>query len=149
MEHAGRRSEVNIARHIKIRGDRELLVQMLANIIENAIRYTSTGSAIRVSLAASPTLVLTVADTGPGIPDSEKGRVFERFYRSERSRTTPGNGLGLSIVAAVAGLHGIAISLEDNNPGLRVRMRFASETSAARSPVPDRAPAKRRSSLPV
>ena len=68
---------------------------------------------------------MVVADTGPGIPAEERDKVFRRFYRLEESRTTPGSGLGLALVKAVADLHGIAVELADNRPGLRVRLRFA------------------------
>jgi signal transduction histidine kinase len=70
--------------------------------------------------------ILSVSDDGPGIPSEEVERVFKRFYRLERSRSTPGNGLGLSLVAAVARLHGAGIRLIDNAPGLRVELRFPS-----------------------
>jgi signal transduction histidine kinase len=68
--------------------------------------------------------VLFVADTGPGIPASEREKVFRRHYRLEASRTTPGSGLGLALVKAVADLHGASVELSDNNPGLRVIVRF-------------------------
>src|SRR5262249_12012315 len=68
--------------------------------------------------------IISVADDGPGIPGSECERVFKRFYRLERSRRAPGNGLGLSLVAAVARLHGARIEMQDNAPGLKIRLRF-------------------------
>jgi signal transduction histidine kinase len=64
-----------------------------------------------------------VADTGPGIPENERDKVFRRFYRLEASRRMPGSGLGLSLVSAIAALHGIDVVLSDNHPGLRVRLR--------------------------
>lgn len=121
-------------------GDRELLTQMLANLIENAIRYTEAGARIDVTLSATGNeAVLTVADNGPGIPAAERSKVLERFYRLEQSRTTPGSGLGLSLVAAIAELHDATIVLEDNLPGLRVVLRF---------PVPQ-SPAVRAKSFPA
>ncbi len=84
---------------------------------------------------------LTVRDRGPGIPSDERKRVFQRFYRLERSRTTPGNGLGLSLVQAVGQLHGAEVALIERTPGLAVEFRFpamAAETGAA---VPGGAPA--------
>jgi signal transduction histidine kinase len=112
-------------------GDRELQTQMIANLVENAIRHTPAGTRIALAAAAGPRgPVGTVADTGPGIPEAARGQVFQRFYRLERSRTTPGSGLGLSLVAAIADLHGIAVSLDDNRPGLRVTLDFAAETVA-------------------
>ncbi len=108
-----------------IRGDRELLTQMLANLIENAIRHSPERAVIRLQLVQSGRHgELLVSDTGPGIPAPLRDKVFERFYRLEQSRTTPGSGLGLSLVAAVATLHDIAVELDDNRPGLKVVLRF-------------------------
>ena len=71
--------------------------------------------------------MITVADTGPGIPEAERGRVLERFVRLDGDRSTPGNGLGLSLVSAVAKLHGATLRLEDNHPGLRVSLALSGE----------------------
>ena len=115
----------DIAAGLRTRGDRELLTQLLANLVQNAIRHTPARSRIDVTAAEREGAIeVTVADNGPGIPDAERAKVFRRFYRLEASRSTPGNGLGLSLVAAIAGLHGIAIELADNAPGLRVRLRI-------------------------
>jgi signal transduction histidine kinase len=111
-------------------GDRDLLTEMLANLLDNAIRHTPAGSNIEVTLAdqgAGP--VATVADSGPGIPLAEREQVFRRFYRLEQSIELPGIGLGLSLVAAVADLHEIELCLEDNAPGLRIRMQFRNAAS--------------------
>lgn len=109
----------------KIRGDRELLVQMFVNLIENALGHTLSGTAIEVSLESSgPGALVTVADHGPGIPEAERARVLQRFYRLDTSRGTPGSGLGLALVAAIAELHGVEMTLSDNQPGLRVMLRF-------------------------
>src|SRR5262249_19577983 len=70
------------------------------------------------------TMAVTVMDSGPGIPVTDRGRVFQRFYRLENSRSTPGSGVGLSLVEAIAALHGVSIELTDNGPGLRVTLRF-------------------------
>lgn len=108
-------------------GDRDLLTQLFANLIENAIRHGSGATRIAISLAASPTkIVVGVADDGPGIPVEERGKVLQRLYRLEKSRTTPGNGLGLSMVKAIADLHGAGIELNDESPGLRVTVTFPS-----------------------
>ncbi len=106
-------------------GDRALLGQMVSNLIENALRHTPRGSHITLSLAhkAGQTR-LVVADDGPGIPEQERVKVLQRLYRLDRSRNTPGNGLGLSLVAAVAGLHRADLTLDDNAPGLRVEVAF-------------------------
>jgi signal transduction histidine kinase len=109
-----------------VRGDRELLLQMHANLIENAIRHSGQGTCIGLasSLRAGGHVMTIVEDDGPGIPADEHERVFQRLYRLERSRTTTGNGLGLSLVRAVAELHGATIRLEDAKPGLRVCIEF-------------------------
>jgi signal transduction histidine kinase len=107
-------------------GDRELLAQLFANVIENAMRHSPPGAAIGLVAAASATAVeIVVGDSGPGIPAAERGRVFRRFYRLESSRSTPGSGLGLSLVAAIAALHQVRVELMDNDPGLRVLLRFS------------------------
>lgn len=130
-EDRGQTLVTSITPGITIRGDRELLTQMLANLVENAIHHTPPQSAIRLALEDSASgAVGRVADDGPGIPPDARGKVFRRFYRMEASRTTPGNGLGLSLVAAVADLHGIAVGLTDNEPGLTVTLRFPRAASA-------------------
>jgi signal transduction histidine kinase len=114
-----------IAPGVSIRGDRELLTQLLANLVDNAIRHTPAGTMIEVLLDVDQHRpVGVVADTGLGVPADAREKVFRRFYRLDRSRTTTGSGLGLSLVAAVAELHGIAITLADNAPGLRVALDF-------------------------
>lgn len=123
---------------ICIRGDRELLTQMLANLVENAIRHTPEGTHIVLALdrrSKGPAGI--VADNGPGVPAEAREQIFRRFFRLERSRTSAGSGLGLSLVAAVAELHGIAITLSDNAPGLKVMLEFAIEKPAwPHSPKP-------------
>ncbi len=108
-EEAGDRlvSTVAIAERAHVTGDRELLTQLFANLIENAIRHSPKGTRIDVSLQKrGERHVAVVADSGPGIPEHERENVFRRLYRLERERTTPGSGLGLSLVAAIAELHG-------------------------------------------
>lgn len=108
-----------------LRGDGELLLQATANLVENALKHTPADARIDVTLKRSNSgIVLTVADTGPGIPVEMRSKVVERFFRLERSRTTPGSGLGLALVAAVADLHGITLVLADNHPGLRAELNF-------------------------
>jgi hypothetical protein len=104
-----------------IRGDPVLLAQALGNLIDNALKYTPDGGHIRVEVRRGPgqSVGVSVSDTGPGIPDAEKSKAVGRFYRGDASRGTPGVGLGLSLVDAVARLHGSALGLEDNHPGLR------------------------------
>jgi signal transduction histidine kinase len=114
-----------ITRNLTAAGDRELLAQMVSNLVENAIRHSPEGAAIAVTAAhGAAGIEVVVADSGPGIPAAERDKVFRRFYRLEASRSTPGNGLGLSLVAAIAERHQIAIALEDDQPGLRVRLTF-------------------------
>jgi len=114
-----------IADGVSVHGDRELLTQMLVNLVENALRHSPAGTLVQVGLERQANAVLcSIADNGPGIPKEEYDKVFRRFYRLDASRATPGSGLGLSLVAAIAELHGVAISLGDNQPGLRVELRF-------------------------
>jgi signal transduction histidine kinase len=106
-------------------GDAELLTQMLVNLVENALRHAGPGAQVTVTvgwLARAP--MLAVRDNGPGVPEAERERLFDRFYRLERSRSTPGSGLGLALVAAVAKLHGAEVSLLPAGPGLEARVTF-------------------------
>jgi signal transduction histidine kinase len=131
-EDGGHVLHATISRPAIVYGDRELITQMAANLLENSIRHCSPGAMIAVTLtdeAGAP--VLCVSDTGPGIPAAERENVFRRFYRLEASRTTPGSGLGLALVKAVARLHGAAVELSDNHPGLRVTVRFRSAGDAS------------------
>ena len=109
-----------------VSGDRDLLFQAFANLLDNAIKYTPKQGRIEVSIEEQAGgACVTVADSGPGVPEQERDRVFRRFYRLEESRQLPGNGLGLSLVAAVAKLHDAELRVEDNDPGLRVVMDFS------------------------
>jgi len=115
----------DIACGLTVWGDRELLAQMVANVIENAMKHSPAGASIGLVTIASPgAITVGVNDSGPGIPAEERGHVFQRFYRLESSRSTPGSGLGLSLVEAIAALHQVSIELTDNGPGLRVMLRF-------------------------
>lgn len=108
-----------------VRGNRQLLVQLIVNLVENAISHTPPGTSIRLGVRRrSGRIVLTVADDGPGIPAEERSHVFRRFFRLDQSRSTPGTGLGLALVAAIAEIHGILIELGDNSPGLRMTLTF-------------------------
>jgi len=123
-EDQGLALETDIDEGVRINGNRELLGQALVNLIENALKYyePSEGKAglIKVSLKRAGARVrIEVTDNGPGIPAEDRGRVVERFVRLEKSRTEPGSGLGLSLVAAVAQLHKGELRLEDNAPGVR------------------------------
>lgn len=110
---------------LTVRGDRELLAQAVINLIENALRHSPAGSI--VTLAArqiSARVTIEVQDNGPGIGAADRARVVQRFTRLEAARSTPGHGLGLSLVAAIAGLHRADLVLNDADPGLVVRLTF-------------------------
>src|SRR5271168_2586631 len=112
---------------LRVSGDPILLAQALSNLIDNALKYTPENGAIDVTLRrrADGRAEMAVTDNGPGIGDSEKAKVVERFYRGDASRGTPGVGLGLSLAQAVAKLHGSALELSDRGPGLRVVLAMA------------------------
>ena len=137
-EDDGKSLSSDVAPGIVFVGDEELLTQMLANLVENAIKHTPAGATIRLELSdLAEGAKVVVADNGLGIPEVERERVFEQFYRLDRSRTTPGQGLGLSLVSAVAQLHDVALRLEDNVPGLRVVIDFAA-AAPSRASLPAR-----------
>ena len=124
-EDKGLRFDVAVEEGLAVRGERHLLQHAAANLLDNAIKYTPAGGVVTLRVRRSGTFSeLEVADSGPGIPAADRERVLERFTRLEASRKSPGAGLGLSLVKAVAGLHGAALRLEDNEPGLRVVLRF-------------------------
>ena len=111
---------------VSMAGDPFLLAQAVGNLIDNALKYAQENGSIKVELAQGRDLAidLAVADDGPGIPDDEKPNVTKRFYRGDASRGTPGVGLGLSLVHAVAELHGGTLELSDNHPGLRATLHL-------------------------
>jgi signal transduction histidine kinase len=122
-----------------VRGNRELVSQALANLVDNAIKYAAPAEVngnhpeivVKAMNGEGDRILLAVSDAGPGIPEAERGRVVERFVRLEQSRSLPGSGLGLSLAAAVARLHGGELKLEDNRPGLRSTISLPRE-----GPVP-------------
>ena len=121
---------VNLEAGLYVFGNRQLLARALSNLLDNAIKYTPAGGRIQLELAQSDGGArISVADSGPGIPADMRGRVLERFVRLDQSRSLPGNGLGLSLVAAVAAHHGTRLDLEDNGPGLRVTLELTGEDS--------------------
>ncbi len=120
-EEKGLKLILDISAPAPVRGDRHLLSQAIANLLDNAMKYTPAGEVrLAVRRIDGAHIQLEIADTGPGVPTALRERVFDRFFRLENSRSTPGNGLGLSLVRAVAKLHGGDIRLEDNGPGLKV-----------------------------
>ena len=123
---AGLRLTTAIAQDIKVRGNPNLISQAIVNLLDNALKYTPAGGEVSVMAETGKDgrATITIADSGPGIPEADRTRVLDRFVRLEGSRSSPGSGLGLSLVAAVAKLHGAELALEDNAPGLRVRLTF-------------------------
>jgi signal transduction histidine kinase len=110
---------------VEVFGDRELLAQVLTNLVDNALKYTPAGGTVRIELERrDDTARLRVADTGPGIPAEDRARVLQRFTRLDRARSQPGNGLGLALVNAVALQHHGRLTLGDNAPGLVVTLEL-------------------------
>lgn len=128
-EDSGISLDTQIEPGIEFDANRELIGQALVNLVENAIKYgrgvSEEAGSIRLSARREPErIVIEVADRGPGIPQTDRTRVFERFARLDVSRTEPGAGLGLALVSAVVRLHGGAIAFEDNEPGARAVITF-------------------------
>jgi signal transduction histidine kinase len=135
-EEKGLSLTVDAAHPAFVRGDRHLLAQAAANLLDNAIKYTPEGQ-VRLSVGGDThSARLEVVDSGPGIPSDRRDAVFDRFVRLEGSRSTPGNGLGLSLVRAVARLHGGGVVLADNlsGPGLRAIFSLPAIPPAASPP---------------
>lgn len=133
---------------LSVVGDRELLTQCLVNLVENALRHTPERTTIDLRVERTDgTARIVVADDGPGIPPEDRGRVLARFARLDRSRSTPGSGLGLTLCSAIADLHDGRLSLEENAPGLRCVLEIpigAGAASGATGRRIDRGPASRR-----
>lgn len=125
-EELGQALTLRVAGEPAAMGDRNLLSQALSNLLDNALKHTPAGGRVELAATTGPDgrPEITVSDTGPGIPAEARSRVLERFARLDSSRSTKGSGLGLSLVAATARLHDAELILEDNHPGLRVRLRF-------------------------
>lgn len=123
-EEKGLTLTLDAAPGVIVSGSGQLLAQALSNLVENAIKYTPPGGRVAVRVLSGARAALAVEDSGPGVPEAQRGRVLERFVRLEEHRGTPGHGLGLSLVAAVARLHGAELRLEDNAPGLRAMLSF-------------------------
>ncbi len=114
-----------IASPVTVEGEKNLLTQAFANLIDNALKFTPPGGSIHIDSHVSwKQTDIVIADSGPGIPEEYRGKVFEKFFRLEQSRHTKGNGLGLSLVAAIADIHRASITLADNQPGLKVTVSF-------------------------
>ena len=140
-EEQGRTLVAKIAPGIAVRGDGELLAQLLVNLIENSLRHTPPATAVTVALTGGDAPALIVCDNGLGIPLDQRQRALKRFERLERTPATPGTGLGLSIVEAIANLHQMKLELLDNAPGLKVKLSLidtsirAIETSSVDTPL--------------
>ena len=110
----------DIADNLHLMGDRDMLQQAVANLLDNALKFSPADGRIRIrAWREAGKAGIEVSDTGPGIPEAERARATERFFRGETARSTPGSGLGLALVQAVAQLHGGDITLGDAMPGLR------------------------------
>ena len=132
-EERGSHLEIGGGEPIEILGDRDLLFDAISNLVDNAIKHGRDRGLVRINADASESgAVLAISDDGPGVPANERDLIFGRFYRSEKSRCTPGNGLGLSIVAAVARVHGANVKLSSNQPGLTVELQFPPAQKSAR-----------------
>jgi signal transduction histidine kinase len=129
-EQDGTRLAVVGDREVLVTGDRDLIFDAIANLVDNAIKHGRAGGHVVVANEnMDGQSVISIADDGPGIPDGQYEHVFKRFYRLEHSRCTLGNGLGLSLVAAVARLHGARIEMLDNAPGLKLKLWFSAPAS--------------------
>ncbi len=132
-EDAGVRLRATSRTAVWAQGDHDLLASAVASLIDNAIKYAGRGATVELQAEAGPAgAAMTVRDDGPGVPDSELPHLTERFYRMDRARNQPGNGLGLAIVSAIATLHGGALQLSNAHPGLRASVRLR----AAKPPRP-------------
>ncbi len=133
----GQNFTAQIGPGLRVQGNRELLAQMLVNLIENAINHCPVGASITLWAGRHEGNVeLIIGDTGPGIPTEHRTKIFQPFYRLERSRKTPGSGLGLALVRSIAAIHGIHIALGDNAPGLIIGLTFLDRR--LRRPNPER-----------
>jgi signal transduction histidine kinase len=121
-EEQGKHISTDVTPSLCVYGDRVLLMQLLSNVIENALKHG--GKQITVTLKSSDNIELKITDNGSGIPIAERDHVFKPFYRMDHSRTTAGHGLGLGLVKAIADLHHLTLELNDAQPGLCMSLRF-------------------------
>jgi signal transduction histidine kinase len=137
-EQRGIHLNVSAPASVMVRGNRNLLARAAANLVENALKFTPKGGEVAVTAAAprDEAPYLSVRDSGPGIPEEDRERVLDRFVRLERSRNTPGSGLGLSLVSAVARMHDARVELDDNKPGLAAKLIFPRFIEGAVAPAP-------------
>jgi signal transduction histidine kinase len=127
---------LSLAPGLTVWGDRDLLAQAVSNLLDNALKFTPAGGTVTLSAADHDGRAeLVVADSGPGLSDADRARATQRFFRGDRSRHTPGVGLGLSLVQAVADLHHATLELSDHRPGLLVRLALPKSSGGAVAPV--------------
>ena len=118
---------------LDIMGNRQLMAQAITNLLDNAVKYTPSGGNIRLSAEKrGDNILVSVADNGKGIPPDKRDEVLKRFVRLDSARSTPGNGLGLSLVSAIVALHNGSLTLHDNKPGLRIQITLPTETAYLR-----------------
>jgi len=130
-EEKGLQFELKVPVSARIDGIHYLLAQAISNLLDNAIKYSTPPGKVRLQVDSTDDKTeIIVSDSGPGIPATERERVLKRFVRLDKARHTPGNGLGLSLVNAVANLHGAKLLLNDANPGLRIILRFPKKTDS-------------------
>ena len=116
-------------------GDKAMIQQAIANLVDNAVKFSPDGGTVRLTASMLEAVDIVVEDQGPGIPLDDREKATDRFYRGETARHTPGSGLGLSLVLAVAHLHGGALRLEDNRPGLRATLSLPLSEAAETKPA--------------
>ena len=122
--------DVDINAAAQATGDRDLLLEALANLLDNAIKFSPGHGHVKISLSnANSEPVISVSDTGPGIPEGEKPQIFKQFYRCPQSSQSPGNGLGLTLVLAIVRLHNFSIDVTDASPGAVFRLHCAARTA--------------------
>ncbi|MFM7442364.1 MAG: sensor histidine kinase, partial [Tabrizicola sp.] len=125
LEDKGLQAEAQITPGLTILGDRNLIAQVLSNLLDNAIKYCAPGDHLTLTLAPEDDRILMhVADTGPGLPEDLKPEAFDRFTRAERDRATPGHGLGLALVRAIAARHGARLTLPPTDKGFALEIRW-------------------------
>lgn len=125
--------EAHIERGLDIMGNRQLIAQAITNLLDNAVKYTPSGGHITLTAEQrGENIHVSVGDNGHGIPPDKRDDVLKRFVRLDSARSTPGNGLGLSLVSAIVALHNGSLQLHDNKPGLRIEITLPSETAYLR-----------------
>jgi signal transduction histidine kinase len=153
-ESKGVKMVIDAAKPVSMRGDPDLMREALSNLVDNAIKFTPGGGAVRIEArTVDGRPFVRVSDTGIGVPPQERTKIFDRFFRGERSGKSPGHGLGLSITEAITNLHGLKLTVEDNNPGANFELRAAAPApgrlaqETARSGVYWRARARQKNNL--